>query len=125
MKMVSLSILATAGDLVFQGAAAFNAHTGAKLWQADLGGLNVSPVTYVLDGKQYLSLLGGPTVGSRLFTFALDGKEPMPGATKISSLTPADSDPKAVMTRVCSQCHALEVVTNSKMDRESWKRHRR
>jgi len=117
--------LATAGNLVFQGAAAFNAQTGEKLWQADLGGLNVSPVTYMLDGKQYLSLLGGPTVGSRLYTFVLDGKEPMPGGSKmttgISGNAPTPTDAAALVNRVCSSCHAVEVVTNSKMDRESWK----
>jgi quinohemoprotein ethanol dehydrogenase len=113
--------LATAGNIVFQGAAAFNAQTGEKLWQADLGGLNVSPVTYMLDGKQYLSLLGGPTVGSRLYTFVLDGKVPMPGTTRIPSPTPAATDGAALVNRVCASCHAVEVVTNSKMDRESWK----
>jgi len=115
--------LATAGNLVFQGAAAFNAQTGEKLWQADLGGLNVTPVTYVLDGKQYLSLLGGPTVGSRLYTFVIDGKEPMPGTAKLTSIAPAPTaaNAAALVNRVCASCHAVEVVTNSKLDRQSWK----
>jgi hypothetical protein len=67
------------------------------------------------------SLLGGPTVGSRLYTFVLDGKAPMPGTTKISATTPANTDGAALVNRVCTSCHAVEVVTNSKMDRESWK----
>jgi quinohemoprotein ethanol dehydrogenase len=113
--------LATAGNLVFQGAAAYNAQTGEKLWQADLGGLNVSPVTYMLDGKQYLSLLGGPTVKSRLYTFVLDGKAEMPMTTNVTANPPVNADPKVLLNRVCTSCHALEVVTNSKMDRDSWK----
>ena len=114
--------LATAGNLVFQGAIAYNAQTGEKLWESNLGGVNVVPVTYVLDGKQYVSLLGGPTVGSHMFTFVLDGKAPMPAArTVTSSAAPAAPvDPKALTERVCSGCHSIEVVTNTKLDRASW-----
>jgi quinohemoprotein ethanol dehydrogenase len=101
--------LATAGNLVFQGATAYNAQTGEKLWQSDLGGVNVTPVTYMLDGKQYVSLLGGPVTTSHLFTFVLDGKAPMPGAA-VSTNAPANADPKTFVSRICSGCHALEVV---------------
>jgi len=111
--------LATAGNLVFQGATAYNAQTGEKLWQSDLGGVNVTPVTFMLDGKQYVSLLGGPVTTSHLFTFVLDGKAPMPG-TAVSANAPANADPKTLVARVCSRCHSLEVVTNSKMDRNTW-----
>jgi quinohemoprotein ethanol dehydrogenase len=72
--------LATAGNLVFHGADAYNAETGEKLWEADLGGASVSPVSYMLDGKQYISLLARSYPGNRLFTFVLDGKEPIPPA---------------------------------------------
>ncbi|MGC4081557.1 MAG: PQQ-dependent dehydrogenase, methanol/ethanol family [Vicinamibacterales bacterium] len=114
--------LATAGNLVFQGAAAYDARTGKKLWEADLGGPNVTPITYMLDGKQYLSLLGGVTNKSHLFTFVLDGKAPMPASTTMTRTTaPSTTDPQALLTRTCSQCHALDVVTSSRMDRESWK----
>jgi len=74
----------------------------------------------MLDGKQYVSLLGGPTVSSRLCTFVLDGKAPM-AAPVTSANVAGNVDPKTVVTRVCSACHALETVTNSKMDRASWK----
>jgi hypothetical protein len=36
-----------------------------------------TPVTYLLDGKQYIAVLAGRN-GGRLLTFALDGKEPIP-----------------------------------------------
>jgi hypothetical protein len=70
--------LATAGNVLFQGATAYNAATGDKLWSADLGGAYVTPVTYMLDGKQYVTLLGRAYPDNRLFTFVLDGKEPVP-----------------------------------------------
>ncbi len=125
--------LATAGNLVFQGAAAYNAQTGESLWQADLGGLNVTPVSYMLDGKQYISLLSGAPVGSRLYTFVLDGKTPLPATVsaspasaggavvRTSQAASADEAGKALVARTCTMCHALEVVTGTKMNREGWK----
>ncbi|HEY2379618.1 MAG TPA: PQQ-dependent dehydrogenase, methanol/ethanol family [Terriglobia bacterium] len=70
--------LATAGNLVFHGPIAYNAETGEKLWSADLGGNNVTPVTYMLDGKQYVTLFARNYPENRLFTFVLDGKAPIP-----------------------------------------------
>ena len=63
---------------MFLGATAYNAETGAKLWDGKLGGLPTTPITYMLDGKQYVTLLGRVYPGNRLFTYVLDGKEPMP-----------------------------------------------
>jgi alcohol dehydrogenase (cytochrome c) len=57
--------LATAGNLVFMGEGngyldAFNAATGAKLWQFNLGaGVNAPPVTYSIDGVQYVAVAAG------------------------------------------------------------------
>jgi quinohemoprotein ethanol dehydrogenase len=72
--------LATGGNLVFQGATAYNASTGEKLWEAKLGIPNVTPISYVLDGKQYVLLLARAYPSNRLFVFSLDGKEPIPAA---------------------------------------------
>jgi quinohemoprotein ethanol dehydrogenase len=72
--------LATAGNLVFQGGKAYNAETGEKLWEVDLGGNPVTPISYMLDGKQYISLMARPQAKSRLFTFVLDGSAEMPPA---------------------------------------------
>jgi quinohemoprotein ethanol dehydrogenase len=71
-------ILATAGDLVFHGPVAYNAETGEKLSETDLGGTNVTPITYMLDGKQYVTLSARGYPDNRLFTFVLDGKESVP-----------------------------------------------
>jgi quinohemoprotein ethanol dehydrogenase len=70
--------LATAGNLVFHGAIAYNAETGEKLWEADLGGRSVTPISYMLDGKQYVTLFARDNPANRLFTFVLDGKAPIP-----------------------------------------------
>jgi alcohol dehydrogenase (cytochrome c) len=65
-------VLATAGGLVFTGDAegfftAYDAQTGEDLWHFQCGsGHHASPITYNLDGKQYLAVAvgwGGWTAG--------------------------------------------------------------
>ncbi|MGQ0560556.1 MAG: PQQ-dependent dehydrogenase, methanol/ethanol family [Gemmatimonadota bacterium] len=59
------SVLVTAGDLVFTGEPngnmdALNARTGELLWQFNTGsGIHSNPVTYSVDGKQYIAVLSG------------------------------------------------------------------
>jgi len=67
------SVLTTAGDLVFTGDGqgyliAFHARSGKVLWKMQLGaGISAPPMTYVLDGRQYLSVIAG----TALFTLGL------------------------------------------------------
>ena len=96
--------LATAGDLVFQGRGdgqlvAYAADSGETVWELDLGnGIMAPPVTYAIDGQQYLSVLvgWGSTLGlfgsypapeykasGRLYTFALDADAPFEPVTGI------------------------------------------
>ena len=71
--------LATAGGLVFLGNAAFDAETGEKRWEEPLlGDRPVTWISYMLDGKQYLSILARTSPNNRLFTFTLDGGGTMP-----------------------------------------------
>ncbi len=96
--------LTTAGNLVFQGRTdgnlvAYDASTGQELWKFATGlGISAPPITYTVDGKQFLSLLvgwggagtsfGGTVTAQhgwayrehprRLVTFALDGKAVLP-----------------------------------------------
>ncbi len=96
--------LTTAGNLVFQGRAdglfaAYDAATGEVLWQKQLGlGIAAPPITYQIDGTQYVSLLVGWGSGfssfggieasrlgwryglhpRRLVTFSLKGKQELP-----------------------------------------------
>ena len=66
-------ILTTAADLLFTGGRegyfyALDARTGVELWKASLGGQIVNaPVTYAVDGKQYVAVISG----NSLITFAL------------------------------------------------------
>ncbi|MSQ60490.1 MAG: pyrrolo-quinoline quinone [Betaproteobacteria bacterium] len=65
-------VLATAGDLLFMGEGngkfnAFDSGTGEMLWQHDCGaGVNAPPITYEVDGKQYVAVAAG---GNQLFGF--------------------------------------------------------
>jgi hypothetical protein len=58
-------VLATAGDLVFQGSAegvfaAYNAKDGTKVWSYKThNGIIAAPSTYSIDGEQYIALMVG------------------------------------------------------------------
>jgi quinohemoprotein ethanol dehydrogenase len=134
--------LTTAGNLVFQGLSdgrfiAYAADSGTKLWEVQLGnGIMAAPSTYLLDGKQYVSVLVGwggasglyapnPTkqykAPGRLFTFVLDGTaklEPVRGIEKppLSAIefraTPEEVARGAVLfNRRCSMCHGIAAVS--------------
>ncbi len=93
--------LTTAGNLVFQGTAdgrfiAYNATTGEQLWEAPTGtGVIAAPSTYLVDGKQYVSIAvgWGGVYGlaqratdrqgpGTVYTFAVGGKAPAPAFVK-------------------------------------------
>jgi len=75
--------MTTAGNLVFAASStgefeAFSADKGQKLWSVKLTQGFANPVSYMLDGKQYVSVLAGRGGKGRLYTFALDGNVPIP-----------------------------------------------
>jgi len=77
--------LSTGGNLVFRGSGnrliAHDARTGEELWETEVGGGTATPMTYELDGVQYVSILGGSTRdGPRMWTFVLDGTAANPAA---------------------------------------------
>ena len=95
-------LLATAGNLVFQGTAdnkfmAFKADTGEVVWQQDIQlGVVAAPITYAVDGEQYIAIMakwGGAVPMAlgveplpeldhgRLLVFKLGGKATLPQAT--------------------------------------------
>jgi quinohemoprotein ethanol dehydrogenase len=70
--------LATAGNLVFVGEnpgrfVALDPATGKVLWEQTLLTSIATPISYEVDGRQYVSVLSGAQRG-RVFTFTLDGK---------------------------------------------------
>ena len=69
-------VLSTAGNLIFVGDAggklyAFDPATGKALWEHEMLPGVATPVTYMIDGKQYVAVLAGANNG-RVFAFALD-----------------------------------------------------
>ena len=95
--------MATAGNLVFAGRGdghlfAYAADSGKQLWSFDAqNGIMSHPITYLANGKQYVTLLvgyrgsthsgaGQPwdyyTEKRRVLTFTLDGKAQLPAFTR-------------------------------------------
>jgi quinohemoprotein ethanol dehydrogenase len=133
--------LTTAGGLVFQGRyngdlVAHDAASGELLWSENLGlGISAPPITYEVDGVQYLSLLvgwGGGAAGiannlevdhgwaygrqmRRLVTFRLDGETVLPAQPAPQPATPIAIDFFEVDAALaeqgadeygrCSSCH--------------------
>lgn len=79
-------VLTTKGNLVFVGhndgrLIAYDAKTGDQVWEYMTdAGVNAPPVTYEIDGVQYISVLAagntlaGSKHGDKLYTFALNGE---------------------------------------------------
>ncbi len=104
-------VLATGGNLVFQGTAtglfkAYRADSGAALWSFDAQtGIQPGAITYQLDGKQFITVVVGsggaypmssPFVDaqgrqnhSRVLTFALGGTAKLPPLPKVDPVIPA------------------------------------
>lgn len=137
--------LSTAGNLVFEGTAggnfeAYRADTGTKLWEfAAQTGVMAGPVTYTINGEQYIAVLAGwggvfPLATgevsfksgrvrniSRMLVFKLGGKaslspqteveEPIlnPPASKASAA--AISKGEALFQRYCAACHGDVAVS--------------
>jgi quinohemoprotein ethanol dehydrogenase len=135
-------MLSTAGNLVFQGQgtgefAAYAADTGKKLWSIDTGSAIESiPVTYTINGEQYVLLPVGWGSGSRLFApawtmatprskrgpsrllaFKLGGNVPFPTPPDIVPPVPKppaqeanaetiDEGEKLYKTFYCAGCHS-------------------
>lgn len=69
--------LSTGGHLIFVGDAsgtfmALDPDTGRTLWEHKLLAGIATPVTYELDGKQYVAVMSGTAAG-KVFAFTLDG----------------------------------------------------
>ncbi len=137
--------LATAGNLVFEGTAAgrfeaYRTDTGEKVWSFDAQtGVMAGPVTYTVNGEQYVAVLAGwggvfPLVSgevafksgrvrnvSRMLAFKLDGKASLPPLPPVEEpvLHPPPSTASAAAIhhgeafyqRFCSGCHGDVAVS--------------
>jgi PQQ-dependent dehydrogenase (methanol/ethanol family) len=79
---ISAGVLSTAGGVLFAGSQegnliALDTRTGRFLWKFQVGApINSSPMSYAIDGQQYIAL----SAGKVLYSFALpeEGLEPRP-----------------------------------------------
>lgn len=138
--------MATAGNLVFQGHAdgtfnAFSSLKGDRLWSFDAQtGVLAPPITYSVEGKQYVTVLSGfgssgalfgevvakfgwraRTQPRRVLTFALGGTAKLPPAPKLDPLIPVPDmtfKPDVALTargqtvyyQRCAVCHGVDVI---------------
>ena len=138
-------VLATSGDLVFQGNrngefAAYDARNGDKLWSADAQtGVVAAPITYSIDGEQYVAVVAGwggilplllgelawvddkPQVNrSRVLVYKLGGKQQLPppyDVARTKAVAPARFGSAAqiqqgasIYARYCAGCHGDTAV---------------
>jgi quinohemoprotein ethanol dehydrogenase len=138
-------LLATGGGLVFQGTTgsefnAYDAANGTKLWSfAAQTGVVAPPVTYTVDGEQYIAVLAGwggayalsvdgdlinrkaPVRNiSRLLVFKLGGTAKLPPEPALADLPldppPSTASPEVIAVgqvkygRYCAVCHAPGAV---------------
>jgi quinohemoprotein ethanol dehydrogenase len=133
--------LSTGGGLVFQGHgggrfSAFDTRDGRRLWSVEVGvDVIAPPVTYAVDGEQYVAVLAGAggSHGShatqfdhdnagRLLAFKLDARTTMPavrrrlpGAPQVPRLeVPAEvvARGRSVYADYCFMCHGLGAVSS-------------
>jgi quinohemoprotein ethanol dehydrogenase len=146
-------VLSTAAGLVFQGTVggdlvAYDAATGKDLWRQNVkGGIMAPPVTYEIDGEQYLSVASGwggayalaagflfdkavPAVVGRVITFKLGAKGTIPD----HKLTPIDARPQTARfgtpaqlqaglvaySRNCMVCHGPMAISSGVLPDLRW-----
>jgi quinohemoprotein ethanol dehydrogenase len=145
-RIGSGGILATAGGLVFQGVdgdsalVAYDASNGQKLWSYDTQEAPVAPpVSYTVDGEQYIALgVGrGGTMGlmaatrdvlpptGRFMAFKLGAKAALPPPSVPVSYgdPPAASEHEREIAErgepqfraLCSRCHGLKGASNRRV----------
>ena len=138
-------LLSTAGNLIFQGRAdgqfaAYAADTGELLWESPVHvGIIAAPVTYTVDGEQYITVVAGwggaYAVASgaprhrdnvlsegRILTYKLGGTAelPEPDVTYLAVPTPPEMDysdeqqkhGESLFHTYCAVCHGPGVGTS-------------
>jgi quinohemoprotein ethanol dehydrogenase len=138
---IPAGVLATAGNLVFQGTTwgklrAYEAASGATLWESDTGtGVMAPPITYEVDGEQYVAVvagLGGSQGGhyirfpnanpGRILAFKLDARSPLPQmptrptrrveAPAVEASADLLSRGRSLYSFHCARCHGLGVQSS-------------
>ena len=145
---VSGGTLTTAGNLVFHGngSGSFNAYRaddGEMLWEFPLAPGFANPVTYMLDGRQYVSVVtgrGGSYAPGRVYTFVLDGEPTPPSMASQAPPPPPPVEPppdgflggmagaelpdlpgRELVRQTCTQCHSADRIMNIRRSEEEWR----
>lgn len=138
-------VLSTAGGLVFQGTAdgrmvAYDARSGNKLWQHKTGTATLAgPMTYAVDGEQYIAVPGGfgsivflalgvlmpeavPDQKGRVFVYKLDGAAELPEPAVVRRVLPTPPPITATSEQLskgrdlygyfCWQCHGANAISS-------------
>lgn len=128
-------LLATTTDLLFQGTAqgdfiCYDAANGKILWQMNLGGgILAPPISYLIDGKQYISVAVGwgggygmkkkftPLQTGKIFSFVLNGHAVLPPFNKAVALVKPTTNINASAAELvqggklfwtyCGTCHVI------------------
>lgn len=129
-------LLTTDANLVFQGTAdgrltAYNGSNGKLVWEANLqNGILASPVTYLVDGVQYITVITGWGGGygmknkhtnyilpGTIYTFKIGGKLSLPSATPKNTQKLINPEWKVDNSKVaigeelyykfCATCHVV------------------
>ena len=142
-------VLSTAGNLVFQGNSdgefvAYRADNGQRLWSADAQtGIVAAPISYSVDGAQYVAIAAGWGGGyalnagelatrskgavnrSRVLVFKLDSTKQLPTPSEIKRAPPRPpaltADAATVVQghtaymRNCMVCHGDRAVSGSSL----------
>jgi len=146
-------LLSTAGNLLFQGNAdsefaAFSATTGERLWTSNVqSGVVAPPVSFAVDGQQYVALVAGwgtssalwegPNLNpngekrniSRVLAFKLDGQAqlppPPPLPTRAQPPAPFGDEETLETGRVefaknCVGCHGVDAIAGGVLPDLRW-----
>ena len=134
-------VLSTAGGLVFQGNGtgvfrAYSSGTGEPLWSIDVGtGIMAPPVSYAINGEQYVVVLAGIGGGAGLhfedlrndnagqvLAFKLGGEASLPAVVPLEREFPAVDVAdlreevidrgSVVYAQTCMRCHGGAVVSS-------------
>ncbi len=134
----SAGVLSTAGGLVLQGTGgefvAYAADSGERLWASRVGvGIMAPPISYAVDGEQYVAVMAGLGGGSlaitpvaiendgRLLVYKLGGKTPMPAyqpkryaEVYLPQMTfdqETVREGRDLYSRYCLLCHGIDAVS--------------
>ncbi|MEX2572066.1 MAG: PQQ-dependent dehydrogenase, methanol/ethanol family [Gemmatimonadota bacterium] len=139
--------LTTASGLLFHGSSdgvfsAYRAADGEKLWEVELAPGFANPMTYMLDGRQYVTIVTGRSgthPAGRVYTFALGTDSPLPPMAAVTPPPlPAVEPPpdgflggmagaelpdipgREIVQQTCTQCHTVDRIVATRRTETEW-----